>query len=70
MKIFTNIALATAIAAITALAGCGVAPARGDYRDRDHSYDHRYQDRDHYYRRNDEGRMQDGDHAGGTGTPD
>ena len=39
MKAFTLIAV---IIAAVATSGCVVAPARGDYRDRDH-YDHRYQ---------------------------
>lgn len=65
MKALTTLAL---VAAIATLSGCVVAP-RGEYRDRDHAYDHRYGERDHYYRY-DNGRRQDGDHAGGTRTPD
>jgi hypothetical protein len=69
MKALIMIAL---VAGTATLSGCVVAPARGDYRDRDSvRYEQRNHDRDHYYdRRNDDGRRHDGDHAGGTGTPD
>jgi hypothetical protein len=72
MKAFNSIAIAIATgAAIASLSGCVVAPARADYRDRDHvRYEHRYEDRDNHYRHNDDARWRDGDHAGGTGTPD
>jgi len=68
VKTLTSIAL---IAAIAALSGCVVAPARGYYQNRDHSYDRGYQNRDSYYDRHDrDRRWRDGDHAGGTRTPD
>jgi hypothetical protein len=68
MKAFKAIAM---VAAISTMSGCVVAPTRGDYRDRDQQhYERRPQDRDHSYRHDDNGRLNDGDHAGGTRTPD
>jgi hypothetical protein len=68
VKTLTTIALAAAIAA---LSGCVVAPARGYYQNRDPSYDRGYQSRDgHYYRHERDRRWRDGDHAGGTDARD
>jgi outer membrane biogenesis lipoprotein LolB len=68
MRTFTTMILGAIIATLT---GCVVAPGRTEYRDRNGSYDHQDRDRHHYdYRHNGEGRSRDGDHAGGTGTPD
>ena len=68
MKVLTTITVVAA--ALAGLSGCVVAPDRG-YRDHDHDryYDHRYQDRDINVHSG-ERRSEDGDHAGGTGTPD
>lgn len=70
MKSLTTLAIVTAIAT---LSGCMVVPGRGDYRYRDQSTDSRYRDRDRdhgYYRHDGNQRWRDGDHAGGTNTPD
>jgi hypothetical protein len=64
MKALITIAIAAAVATLSACAG---APSRGDYRDQDQV---RYEHRDHYYHHGEDGRWNDGDHAGGTGTPD
>jgi hypothetical protein len=59
----TRISLALAIAAIVSLSGCVVGPARGNYQDRDHSYDHRYHGHGHYDDRNTgQGGPEDRDH--------
>lgn len=69
MKALTTIAIVTTIAT---LSGCMVVPGRSDYRYRDQSNERRYQDREHrdYYRHDRNQRWRDGDHAGGTNTPD
>ena len=68
MKSLTTLVVAVAAAV---LSGCVVAPSRGY--DRDH-HDNQYRQGRHHdgygYRHDRDSRWRDGDHAGGTGTPD
>ena len=68
MRAFTVTVLGAIIATLT---GCAVVPDRGEYRERNGSLVRHDRDGHHDdYRHNGEGRSRDGDHAGGTNTPD